>query len=497
MGMSLLMVNLWTVKMHIKAEADKQKVEKDREKRRLKEERKQYKLEQKEKRRQERKDKEGRGGWYTAVISLSVCVVVLATLLTLKVAIPSNESKLLEASYQKSFYDTVAQVDNIDVNLSKAINSKDKGALQTYLLNTAINSELCENDLQQLPLKDESKFYKTKLINQIGDYSKYLNKKISDGNSLDKQDYDNLSALYKANLTLKNSLQNMIKNMDGSYSFSDIKAGVSGDIVVDGFNQLQNLSVEYPELIYDGPFSDGLDRKEVLGLSGDDVSKDEAQSISQSIFSDYSVNGITYNGETGGIIDCYNFTLNSGKGDIYVQISKTMGKLIMFSLEGSCKETNYGEDYAIETATGFLAGLGLIEMQPVWVNLSNNLYTINYAYLEGSVVVYPDMIKVRVCAETNMVIGVEASAYYINHTARNIGLPSLTSYKAQENVSDNLTVESSRLTVVPYGNGNETLCYEFYCNFQDSVYYVYIDAKTGRQVEMFLVIESTEGKLLI
>ena len=31
----------------------------------------------------------------------------------------------------------------------------------------------------------------------------------------------------------------------------------------------------------------------------------------------------------------------------------------------------------------------------------------------------------------------------------------------------------------------------------DSTYYVYIDATTGKQVEMFKVIESTEGQLLM
>jgi len=60
-----------------------------------------------------------------------------------------------------------------------------------------------------------------------------------------------------------------------------------------------------------------------------------------------------------------------------------------------------------------------------------------------------------------------------------------------------MEIKTSRLVVVPIGNSSEKLCYEFSGEIEESVYYVYIDAKTGRQVEMFKVIESTEGQLLI
>ena len=54
-----------------------------------------------------------------------------------------------------------------------------------------------------------------------------------------------------------------------------------------------------------------------------------------------------------------------------------------------------------------------------------------------------------------------------------------------------------RLAVVPIGNTSEKLCYEFAGEYDNSTFYVYIDAKSGKQVEMFKVIESTEGELLM
>ena len=60
-----------------------------------------------------------------------------------------------------------------------------------------------------------------------------------------------------------------------------------------------------------------------------------------------------------------------------------------------------------------------------------------------------------------------------------------------------MEVNSIRLALVPIGTSAEKLCYEFAGEFDGSTYYVYIDAKSGRQVEMFKVIESTEGTLLM
>ena len=50
---------------------------------------------------------------------------------------------------------------------------------------------------------------------------------------------------------------------------------------------------------------------------------------------------------------------------------------------------------------------------------------------------------------------------------------------------------------MPVGDSAEKLCYEFSGELNGDTYYVYIDAISGRQVEMFKVIDSEEGSLLM
>lgn len=498
-------VELARIKEHRKAEKEKAKAtrlrEKNRRKAELKEKRTVQSHERKMQRqnnRQKNKERNGnQGGWLAAVISLGVATLVLASVLTFTFLMPSETDNMLEAGYQKSFYGTVENVDNMDLNLSKALVTEDSGALQKYLVDTAINSELAENEIQQLPLKDENKFYTTKLINQIGDYSKYLNNKLINGEKLSEEDYSNLRRLYSANLTLKNTLQEMISEMGDDFSMTSIMKGGNGNLVIHGFNELQNLSVEYPELIYDGPFSDGQNEREIKGLPKTEIDDNTAIDRFKSIFAEYSIEEVKAVGESGEDIKCINVQAISNGEVLFAQFSKLGGKLIMFSYAGSCESAVHSDDQAIESAQEFLKGLGIDNVKEVWINLSNNVYTINFAGVQDGVIIYGDLIKVRVCAETNQVIGIEAKSYYTNHTERMIEKAVLSESQAEAKVSKNITVETSRLALVPIGTKSERLCYEFSGEYDGSTYYVYIDAVSGRQVEMFKVIKSTEGTLLM
>ena len=450
-----------------------------------------------EENKRKRQKNKGFGGWLAAVISLGVVSLVLASVLTYTLLMPSTTDTMLESSYQKSFYSTVEQVDNIDLNLSKILASKDRSAVQKYLVDTAINSELAENEIQQLPLKDQSKEYIAKMINQIGDYSKYLNNKLVDGQPLSAKDRENLQNLYYANLDFKEALQKVMRNMGTNYSFSDLENATNKDVLLESLNELQNLSVQYPELIYDGPFSDGLDQREIKGLSNNVVSFDEAKENFVKIFKDYSFSKIENAGKTEGDIVCYNIEATYSGERLYAQVSERDGKLIMFSYAGSCESVVIERETAIENAQAFLENMGLTNMKEVWFNLANNVYTINFASEQNGVILYPDLIKVRVCAETGKVIGVEAKTYYTNHTKRTIGKASASEIDAKNQVYEGIEIETSRLCVVPFGMSSEKLCYEFSGELEGQTYYVYIDANTLHQVEMFKVIESTEGTLLM
>ena len=123
----------------------------------------------------------GVGGWLAAVISLGVASLVLGSLLTVSLFtdyLDMGKVNTNSASSQRAFYDFVGYIDNIETNMSKMLVSTDGEGQQKLLSEISVQSSLADNALSELPIMDESKYLTSKYINQVYDYSKYLNNRL-------------------------------------------------------------------------------------------------------------------------------------------------------------------------------------------------------------------------------------------------------------------------------------------------------------------------------
>lgn len=168
----------------------------------------------------------------------------------------------------------------------------------------------------------------------------------------------------------------------------------------------------------------------------------------------------------------------------------------MFDYYADCNNAVYDLDYCVSAGEKFLQKLGLVDLKPVWAAESGAVAYINYALFKDGVIVYPDMVKVTVCKERGIVSSLDSREYYLNHTEREIGKAKLTAEKAREKTGEKIEVSSVRLALIPKGNDAEVLTYECMGVANGSTYYIYIDAISGKQVKIFKVVETTEGKLL-
>jgi germination protein YpeB len=178
-------------------------------------------------------------------------------------------------------------------------------------------------------------------------------------------------------------------------------------------------------------------------------------------------------------------------------MAKKGGKLVLFNCYEPCEEEKFTMEECREIAEVFVKKAGFDNMKPVWQTSSRAVWQFNFAYEQDGVIVYSDLVKVNVCMERGLVSAVEASTYYYNHTEREIGEVRISSSVAKEKVCSALDVQSVRKAIVPIGNGKERLAYEVCAECEGDMYYIYIDAISGEEVEIFKVINSKEGRLLI
>ncbi len=476
----------------------KQKLENERAKRQERlEERKHRRVLKSQERREKRK--RGIGGWLAAVISLGCAVLILGSLLTLTYFTPLDDYMMTNTAEERSFYDLVGYVDNLDVNLSKLVVTKDTEKQQKLLSELRVQSNLASSSISMLAIQDENKFYTSKFINQIGDFAKYLEAKLIDGEKMSLEDYETLSNMHQINVELKGKLNELINEINEDFDFSSIYEGKEDNLLISKFNELESNATNFPHMIYDGAFADSVKKEESKFLNKfEKVSKSEAEENFKKYFKDYNVKDVELVGEAiSEKIECYDFEGKTEDGTLLTaQLSKKGGKLILFNHYKDCSNKVYESEALEEVAKRFLENAGYKNMQAVWMAEGNNVTSFNFASTVDGIICYSDLIKVNVCNERGTVSGIEASAYALNHTPRTLKEVKINLNDAKAKVEDEIEVETSRLALIPYGM-KEKLAYEFTGVKNGETYYIYVDAVSGKELEIFKVVKTTEGTLLL
>ena len=136
-------------------------------------------------------------------------------------------------------------------------------------------------------------------------------------------------------------------------------------------------------------------------------------------------------------------------------------------------------------------------MKETYYLKQEGIVTINYAYTQDNVVVYPDLIKVKVALDNGEISGVETTGYLNNHEERKIQNIKITQEEAKKTLNKELEIISEGMAIIPTEWKTEILCYEFKGKVEDKrEFLVYINAENGREEEDILVINNTPNGTL-
>ena len=152
-------------------------------------------------------------------------------------------------------------------------------------------------------------------------------------------------------------------------------------------------------------------------------------------------------------------------------------------------------EQAKKAGRDFLNSKGIKDMEDTYYLTEDNTATINYAYKQNNVTVYPDLIKLKIALDTGEVVGMEAKAYLASHTTRTIPNPSVTAADARKKINPRMNVISSGLAIIPTDFKTEIFCYEFKGKLNNNEFLVYINAKTGEEENILMIVNTPNGTL--
>ncbi len=435
-----------------------------------------------------------------ALISVSifcaVTIVALFCVLFWYLNTSNMYSTQLENIYKKNLYELVNGVNSVEVDISKIVATTSFDTQQKLLNSIYLSCNDIENNLEELPISHSKTQKVTNLYNVLSGYTYSL---IRNNRVLTDENLTSLEELHTSCLIVMYDLNNYLNEVNYNYNIlEDVNyKNENGSSFNGGFTESNVNDSSIPTLIYDGPFSDSVTNKQILGLGDVEISYEQAKSVVEDKLKGYDIKNVKYEGDTSGKFATFNFTVNAKGISLYVQVSKLGGKIISINSDANDGNYNYDENLCKELAQNFAVSLDYENMYPVWSQVNGNIVYVNLAPLVDGVIYYPDLVKVKIDVTRAQVIGLDATNYCYNHTNRVGETPEISTSTAKQKVGSKLEIKDTNLAVIPNEFVGETFVYEFVCVWKDYEYYIYVDAKTGEEVDILRVCDTTYGSLVV
>ncbi len=436
------------------------------------------------------------------IAAMTALAVVFASLYAAAKAQAGAEGRryrtTMENQYRKSYYGLVYNVDGLDGAVAKLSVARSNPLRQEYLSDMTAYSTAAGENLSNLVEEGSDNSKIMKFINQTGDFAKYLDDKLSKGGEMEKSDRDIVSEIGSAVREIQSSLQKIAPEVekDGFSFLASLKEedGAFSEMI----RSFENEDIDYPSMIYDGPFSDSMTERTAKALTGKEVSEREAREKLKFILENTEIADISVKAGSKNVFETFDFELITSRGKCFVTLSKKGAFPISVNYtEAQDGTVHIPASEAEKRAEAYLEKIGIKDMKAVWVSLYDNVYYVNLAYFKEGVVYYPDLIKVKVGGEEGEVIGMESLNYVFNHSARVIEDANVSATNAVLSVSEEIAVGNIRLAVVPTKGDGETLAYEIYGTKGEDKYFVYVSAKTGAELKIMRVLDGERGLLLV
>lgn len=433
-----------------------------------------------------------------------VCAVCIAALLVVgafsvfQAKTIENYENQMNGAYTRAFSELIEYVENIDTMLIKTMVTASPAKTANFLEETWRYATLAETNLSELPLSQSVIGDLSKYLVQVGDYTYMLAAESTKGNSLTEEQYETLQQLQSYAMELNVALRSVLQDFsDGNLNWDTLK---SAGEEVEGLSveSLSKTFAEYPTLIYDGPFSDHIPETEPKGLKGNVVSQEEAQQKAEAFFGKGKIESITFLQETTEEkIDVYSFQVvckeNNATG--YIDITKQGGHVYWAVCNREIDVCKLQVEDAIEAADDFLEQHGYDDMTDSYYTNENGIATINFVYENDDIRYYPDMIKVKVALDDGEILGLETKGYLYSHTERKEPKEPLSLSEVKNKISSHLSVQEEGLAVIPTEFQTEVLVYEFQGTLEDKNLLVYINAYTGEEEDVLIILDTDSGIL--
>lgn len=419
-----------------------------------------------------------------------------------------NHTIAVQNQYNLAFYELIDYMQNVKNYLAKSIISGSNENEAETLMHVWREANLAQVYLSQLPISSNELSQTAKFLNQVSEYSYSLSHKNINGEDLTDEELDNLTTLYTYSQDLTNILNQLSEDMyNGRISWKELTKDTDlsfaqqvDNLSTSSFSNLDSNFGEYEGLIYDGAYSEHIESAEKKGLTGEEIDEKRAEEVINNFIGKNRIVKINSLGLIeNGNIPVYEFSVSIKDGNpdnpANISVSKKGGHIVLMNYNRDITAETLSFEDADKIGLEFLQSRGIDNMKSTYYLKQGGAITINYAYTQDDVTIYPDLIKLKLALDNGEILGFETTGYLNNHTVRSINTPKITLEEAKGKLNKNLEITSSGMAIIPTEWKTEILCYEFKGKVDNTDFLVYINCDTGKEENILVIINTPNGIL--
>ena len=391
----------------------------------------------------------------------------------------------VELGYYQSLQEAAAYLNDAAIELQKAAYAGTPA--QTVQLSAYVYRDTsgAKAALSRLPVAGAALEDANRFLSQTGEYALYLQSKAVLHQDITEEDMENLDGLADCTRELGAQLAGLeqLCGGDGAALEDLLSMGFSAQPAARSLNDSGDVS-----------FSNApLSREPQMTKDKETLSRNEAL-LRAAQFAGASSWEMGYGTDEDSSMPSYSF--HTGTMDILVTKEGGYISCLLDAREVGERTLTAGE--ARDAARRYLEGRDIGAVQETRYEIANGVCTVSYAHTSQDVLCYPDLIKVGVGMDTGGVVMFDSRAYLANHCERTFPSPVLTGEQAADVLNPSLRPQGCQLAVIPSAGGGEVLTYEFLCESErGDRLLVYVDANTGAEEEIFLLLETENGVLTV
>ena len=429
---------------------------------------------------------------YFSIFSI-VAIIAMAELKIYKI-----QKQKIQDSYNRAFYDLVSDMNNIEAEFVKLKISSSNNYSVTTLATIFAKANDATGNLDIIPLSNNTTSNVSKFLNQLSDFSYFLLHAILNGENIDEYKTQ-IDTLYSNVRELTTTLNEIYGELNTNSIKWDELQKVSEEKIkendvgsqISSVNKIGKSFMEYEGIIYDGAFSNHVLTQKPNLLSEEILSVKEVEKI---LREKIEIESLEFMYEQDNILPLYVFKMvtNQSKTEKIIYVTKQDARILQIvsnrKIEGEKISIEEAKNYAEE----FLNSLGIENISPTYYLKQEGEITVSFASVQEDVLIYSDLIKVKIALDNGEILGLETNGYVFNHKERNIE-HKYSLQEARERLYEGLNITNEQLCIIPTESKNEVITFEFEGYLDDTKFLVYINANTLEEEKIYIVLEGNNG----